>query len=80
MDGGPNSIATARSPDTTARSADTTARNPDNNVVQSFDGRYLAYWRGRVVFESAGLKIKRFKCERDARDYLALCDALGKRA
>ena len=54
--------------------------DPESKIVLSFDGRYLAYWRGRVVFEPAGLKIKRFKCERDARDYLALCDALGKRA
>ncbi len=73
MDGGPDRIATAQSPAHIVP-------GPDNNVVQSFDGRYLAYWRGRVVFESAGLKIKRFKCERDAREYLALCDALGKRA
>jgi hypothetical protein len=66
MDGGTDSIETAR--------------NSDNNVVLSFDGKYLAYWRGRVVFDAAELKIKRFKCERDAREYLALCDALGKRA
>jgi hypothetical protein len=57
-----------------------TALKPDNNVVPSFDGKYLAYWRGRVVFDTAGLRIKRFKSERDARDYLALCDALGRLA
>lgn len=57
-----------------------TGPDPESKIVLSFDGRYLAYWRGRVVFEPAELKIKRFKCERDARDYLALCDALGKRA
>ncbi len=66
MDGGPNIAATSQS--------------PSNNVVQSFDGQYLAYWRGRVVFDTIGLRIKRFKCERDAREYIALCDALGKRA
>ncbi len=66
MDGGPDSIETTR--------------NIDNNVVLSFDGKYIAYWRGRVVFDTVGLKIKRFKSERDARDYLALCDALGRLA
>lgn len=66
MDGGPDNFETAPV--------------QGNNVVLSFDGTYIAYWRGRVVFDMAGLKIKRFKSERDARDYLALCDALGKRA
>ena len=66
MDDGPDNIETAQ--------------KPDNNVVLSFDGKYLAYWRGRVVFDTVGLRIKRFKSERDARDYLALCDALGKLA
>ena len=51
-----------------------------NKVVLSVDGNYLAYWRGRIVFETESRKIRRFKSERDAREYLALCDALGKRA
>ena len=36
MDGGPDRIATAQSPAHIVP-------GPDNNVVQSFDGRYLAY-------------------------------------
>ena len=51
-----------------------------NKVVLSVDGTYLAHWCGRIVFETESRKIRRFKTERDAREYLALCDALGKRA
>jgi hypothetical protein len=55
-------------------------RNPDNRVMLSYDGRYQAFWRGRVVYDQAKSRIKRFEKESDAWEYLALCDALGKLA
>ncbi len=54
--------------------------NPLNRVDLSFDGKYLTFWRGRVVYDPSKSRIKRFENESDAREYLALCDALGKLA
>lgn len=47
-----------------------------NRVDHSYDGRFHALWRGRVVYENG--HIKRFQSEREAWDFLARCDALGK--
>ena len=47
-----------------------------NRVESSFDGRFHAFWRGRVVTEKG--RIKRFESEREAWEFLALCDALGR--
>jgi hypothetical protein len=49
---------------------------PINRVDQSANGSYLAFWRGRVVFENG--RVKRFETERQAREFLARCDAVGK--
>ncbi|MCX7306604.1 MAG: hypothetical protein NTZ72_01045 [Afipia sp.] len=55
-------------------------KDPKNRVDRSFDGKYFAYWRGRVVYEHKKGRVKRFDKESDAWEYLALCDALGKLA
>jgi hypothetical protein len=47
-----------------------------NRVDGSYDGRFHALWRGRVVYENG--RIKRFQNEREAWEFLARCDALGK--
>ena len=47
-----------------------------NRVESSYDGRFHAFWRGRVVTEKG--RIKRFESEREAWEFLALCDALGR--
>ena len=53
------------------------SKNPQGNRVESsYDGRFHAFWRGRVVTEKG--RIKRFESEREAREFLELCDALGK--
>lgn len=45
-------------------------------VFRSADGTYLAFWRGRIVYEKG--RFKRFKTEGEAWDYLTRCDAVGK--
>ena len=55
-------------------------KNPSNKVERSYDGKYHAFWRGRVVYDQTISRIKRFEKESDAWEYLALCDALGKLA
>jgi hypothetical protein len=45
-------------------------------VFRSADGTYLAFWRGQVVYENG--RIKRFKTEGEAWEYLTRCDAAGK--
>ena len=51
-------------------------RKPDSRVDRSYDGKYHAFWRGRIVYEKG--QVKRFETERDAWEYLARCDATGK--
>ena len=45
-------------------------RNPSNRVDPSANG-FHAFWRGRVVFENG--RVKRFKTEREAWEFLARC-------
>lgn len=51
-------------------------KDPNNRVDASHDGKFHAFWRGRVVFENG--RVKRFESERDAWEFLARCDAAGK--
>jgi hypothetical protein len=45
-------------------------------VFRAADGTYLAFWRGRIVYEKG--QFKHFKTEGEAWDYLNRCDAAGK--
>ncbi|MGH7986965.1 MAG: hypothetical protein ACREQX_11850 [Candidatus Binataceae bacterium] len=47
-----------------------------NRVEPSTDGRYIAFWCGRVVFENG--RVKKFDAEHDAWEYLTRCDMAGK--
>ena len=51
-------------------------KSPSNRVDPSNDGRFHAFWRGRVIFENG--RVKRFETEREAREFLARCDLAGK--
>ena len=51
-------------------------KNPGNRVDASHNGKFYAFWHGRMVFENG--RVKRFETEREAWDYLARCDAAGK--
>jgi hypothetical protein len=50
--------------------------NPSNRVELSANHTFLAFWRGRVVYENG--RVKHFETERDAWQFLARCDAAGK--
>jgi len=47
-----------------------------SRVELSADGRFIAFWRGRVVFANG--RVKKFETERDAWEYLTRCDTAGK--
>ena len=47
-----------------------------NRVDRLSDGKFHAFWRGRVVYENG--RVKRFESEREAREFLAHCDVAGK--
>lgn len=51
-------------------------RNPSNRVDRSADGTFYASWRGREVYQNG--RVKRFKTEDEAWEFLALCDVEGK--
>ena len=55
-------------------------KNISNRVERSYEGKYYAFWPGRIVYEHQKTRVRRFKTEREAWEYLALCDALGKLA
>ena len=55
-------------------------KNISNRVERSYEGKCYAFWRGRIVYEHQKTRVRRFKTEREAWEYLALCDALGKLA
>ena len=46
-----------------------------NRVHISHNGGFCVHWRGYIVFEKG--RIKHFASEREAWDFLALCDTLG---
>jgi hypothetical protein len=50
-------------------------KNPNNRVDPSANG-FHAFWHGQVVFENG--RVKRFKTEREAWEFLARCDSVGK--
>jgi hypothetical protein len=52
-------------------------KNPTNRVELDFDGKFVAFWRGQVVYESGRVKVKKFETERDAWQYLTHCDTAG---
>jgi hypothetical protein len=49
--------------------------SPGNQVSAVEGGRYIALWRGQKV-QSAGGGLHYFAAERDAWDFLRLCDAV----
>jgi hypothetical protein len=51
-------------------------KNPSNRVDSSANGKFHAFWRGRMVFENG--RVKRFESESEAWEYLARCDLTGK--
>jgi hypothetical protein len=51
-------------------------KNANNKIDASTNGKFHAFWHGRVVFENG--RVKRFETERDAWEFLARCDAQGR--
>jgi hypothetical protein len=51
-------------------------KNPNSRVDRSANGKFHAIWRGQVVYMSG--RVKEFEAERDAWEYLARFDAVGK--
>ena len=47
-----------------------------HKVEKMVDGRFMAYWNGRVVYENG--KIKRFVSSDEALVFLTRCDAAGR--
>ena len=47
-----------------------------HKVEKMGDGRFMAYWNGRVVYENGW--IKQFNTSDDALAFLKRCDAAGK--
>ena len=47
-----------------------------HKVEKMGDGRFMAYWNGRVVYQNG--RIKRFETSADALAFLARCDAAGR--
>ncbi len=51
-------------------------KNSNNRVAPSYEGKFHAFWHGRVVFENG--RVKRFETESEAWEFLARCDLAGK--
>ena len=51
-------------------------KNPSNRVDCSADGTFHALWHGQVVYQNG--RVKRFKTEDEAWEFLARCDVEGK--
>ena len=51
-------------------------KGPPHKVEKTGDGRFMAYWNGRVVYDNG--RIKRFGTSDEALAFLARCDAAGK--
>ena len=47
-----------------------------HKVEKIGDGRFMAYWNGRVVYQNG--RIKRFETVDEALAFLKRCDAAGK--
>ena len=52
-----------------------TAGTP-HKVEKMGDGRFMAYWKGRAVYENG--RIKRFNTSDEALVFLTRCDVAGK--
>jgi hypothetical protein len=52
------------------------SEGPSHKVEKTGDGRFMAYWNGRVVYQNG--RIKRFETYADALAFLTRCDAAGK--
>jgi len=48
----------------------------DSYIEQMASGGFMAFWRGKIVYENG--RVKRFQTEDVARAFLARCDAAGK--
>ena len=51
-------------------------KTDDNRVDATFDGKFHAFWHGRVVYKNG--RVKRFETESEAREFLARCDLADK--
>lgn len=51
-------------------------KNPSNRVDRSTDGTFNAFWHGRMVYQNG--RVKRFKTEDEAWEFLARCDVEGR--
>ena len=51
-------------------------KNRKNRVDHSADGTFHAFWNGQVVYQNG--RVKRFKTEDDAWEFLSQCDLEGK--
>ena len=47
-----------------------------HKVEKMGDGRFMAYWNGRLAYENG--RIKRFNTSEDALAFLKACDAAGR--
>ncbi len=52
-------------------------KNTSNQVSATASGKYIALWRGQVVYMPDGTP-RHFETERDALAFLAQCDAAGR--
>jgi hypothetical protein len=48
----------------------------EHKVEKAADGRFMASWNGRVVYENG--RIKRFVTSEEALAFLKRCDAAGR--
>ena len=51
-------------------------KNSSNRVDPTHDGKFHAFWHGRVVYENG--RVKRFETEDEAWEFLGRCDLAGK--
>ena len=50
--------------------------NTDNRVEPSSNGGFIAFWKGRVVYDNG--RVKKFETEQKALEFLTRCDEAGK--
>jgi hypothetical protein len=51
-------------------------KTDENRVDRSANGTFLAFWRGRVVYQNG--RVKRFETESEAWEFLSQCDLARK--
>jgi hypothetical protein len=51
-------------------------RTQTNRVDRLMDGAFSAFWHGQIAYENG--RVKHFKTERKAWEFLARCDVAGK--